>query len=119
MNSILSFAVVIFFSGFSAEKVTFDGKCPQVTFVKDFDSSKFFGKWYSVKETGKEIPCIEYDWEETRPNHFHGHVLPQNKTIELDKINADDFADGLKVDFEAHPFINGGVFKVFATDYGE
>lgn len=120
MNSIVfTFVLSACISGFSSEKVGFEGTCPEVSFFKDFESSKFFGKWYAVKETGKEIPCVQYDWEETRPNHFHGFVSPQNVTIELDKINPEDFSDGLKVNFEAHPLMNGGNFKVFDTDYGE
>jgi hypothetical protein len=120
MNSaVLSMFIAFFIAEISADKTAFDGKCPEVSFVKDFDSTKFFGKWFAVKETGREIPCIYYNWEETRPNHFHGYVLPHNKTIEFDKVNAESFSEGLKVEFEPNVDINGGIFKVFATDYGE
>ena len=119
MNSLsVSVVLAIFVVGISAVKVGVDGKCPEVSFVEDFDSSKFFGKWFSVRETGREIPCVSYDLEETRPNHYHGFVTPSNRTIELDKNNADSFSEGLKVTFADNTDIHEGTFKVFATDYG-
>jgi hypothetical protein len=123
MNA-LTVAVAICIIGSAAAtpapvKVGIDGKCPAVAFVEDFDSAKFLGNWFAIKETGKEIPCINYHLEETRPNHYHGHVYPQNFTIEFDKNNVDDFSEGLKVTFEVNPYMNGGDLKVFATDYGK
>lgn len=120
MNSlVVSLVLSLFVLGSSSEKIGFDGTCPEVSFVEDFDSAKFFGKWFSVKETGKEIPCVNYDIEETRPNHYHGYVFPQNQTIEFDKKNVENFSEGLKVSFLPNSYINDGVFKVFSTDYSK
>lgn len=120
MNSfVFALAVCIIGSSATPVKVGIDGKCPAVAFVQDFESAKFLGKWFGIKETGKEIPCVNYQLEETRPDHFHVHVNPQNLTIEFDKINVDDFAEGLKVTFEVNPYMHGGDLKIFATDYGE
>lgn len=100
-------------------RVSFEGKCPVVKFVDDFDSSKFVGKWYAVKETGREVPCVSYELEETRSNHYHAYVKPANFTIEFDKKNVEDYADGLSVKIARNPYMNGGELKIFATDYGE
>lgn len=100
-------------------KVAIEGKCPDVPFVKDFDSTKFSGKWFSVKETGKSTPCVTYQLAETTPFHYEAFVYPLNFTIEFEKKNVEDFADGLSVSLKINPYVDGGVLKVFATDYGE
>lgn len=100
-------------------RVGFAGKCPVVPFVENFETTKFIGKWFAVKETGKEIPCVKYELEEIKPNHFHALVTPANVTIEFDKNSADDFSDGLRVIFRNNPFMNGGELRIFSTDYGE
>lgn len=100
-------------------RVSFDGKCPVVKFVDDFDSSKFVGKWYSVKETGREIPCVSYDLEETRVNHYQAFVQPANFTIEFDKKNVEDYSEGFNVKLEFNPYMHGGSLKIFMTDYGK
>lgn len=100
-------------------KVAIDGKCPDVPFVKDFDSVKFSGKWFSMKETGKTTPCVTYQLAETASHHYEAFVYPLNFTIAFEKKNVEDFADGLSVSLKINPYVDGGVLKVFATDYGE
>lgn len=102
-------------------RVGIDGKCPLVKFVDDFDSAKFLGKWFAVKETGKEIPCVNYklDADDEKLHHFNAFVLPANVTFEFEKNNIYDFTDGLTVTFKANPYMDGGQLRIFATDYGE
>lgn len=122
MKSFIPFVLAAFAVASAAEfreKVAIDGKCPVVPFAENFDSEKFLGKWYAVKETGKEIPCVSYDLEETRPYHFHGFMTPLNLTVEFDKKNVDDFSEGLAVTFKVNPFMHEGVLRIFSTDYGE
>jgi hypothetical protein len=95
------------------------GKCPEVNFVDNFDSPKAMGEWFSIKATGQIFPCLTYQLEETRPNHFHSFVTPPKLTMEFDKISVESFVDGLKVNFKMNPYMDGGKLKVFATDYGE
>lgn len=101
------------------EKVGIDGKCPLVPFVGDFDGLKFLGKWFAIRETGKEIPCVTYELDEPEPNHFHAFVTPKNFTMEFDKKNVDDWSQGLGITFKINPFMDGGELRIFATDYGE
>lgn len=123
MKSLILFVFAIYTVGSLAdpvkEKVGIEGKCPALPFVGDFDGSKFLGKWFAIKETGKEIPCVSYELEETRPDHFHAFVTPLNFTIEFDKKNVADWSEGLEVTFKLNPFMDGGDLTVFATDYGE
>lgn len=121
MNSFNVAALCLLISLVSAvpAKVAINGKCPSVAFVDDFESIKFIGKWFAIKETGKEIPCVTYELEERTTNHFHAYLQPQNATIELEKKNVESFSDGLSVQMEGNPYISDGELKVFDTDYGK
>lgn len=100
-------------------KVGIPGKCPKIPFVDSFVSKDFVGKWYAIKETGKETPCVTYDLKEVRPGHYHADVLPKKVTIEFDQEDVANFADGLDVTFKVNPYMDGGHVFVFATDYGK
>lgn len=103
----------------SSSEVELPGKCPKVPFVESFDMSKFAGTWYGIKETGDEVPCAHYELTEHRANHIHATLQPLNLTIELDKHNVNDYADGLDVTFKVNPIMDGSHLSIFATDYGE
>lgn len=101
-------------------KVAIEGKCPVVPFAENFDATKFLGKWFAVKETGKEIPCVSYDLEaDSKPFTYKAVMSPLNFNLEFEKKNAEDFAEGFAVTFKENPFINGGQLTIFSTDYGE
>lgn len=100
-------------------KVGIPGKCPKIPFVDNFVSKDFVGKWYAIKETGKEFPCVTYDLKEIRPGHFHADVTPKKVTIEFDHDNVENFDAGLDVSFKVNPYMDEGHAFVFATDYCE
>lgn len=76
-----------------------------------------FGTWYSIQETGKEIPCAHYHLEEARENHYHGHFYPLNVTLELDPKNIDNAAEGYIISASFDPTLDQSLMRVFATDY--
>ena len=119
MNSFIVFVLVAFVASVSADPIVvgFEGKCPEVPFVKDFDYSKFKGPWYAMKETGRKIPCIIYDIEETHEHHYQSFVQPKNFTMGFEKKNHEDFADGMIVDFKINPYLDGAILKIFSIDY--
>jgi hypothetical protein len=100
-------------------KTAIEGKCPDVPFVENFDATKFLGKWYSVKRTGKEIPCVSYDLEEVKPYTYKAVMSPTNFNIEFEKKNVEDYAEGYLITFKENPEMDGGDLKVFSTDYGK
>lgn len=97
----------------------FQGKCPEVPFVADFNSTAFLGSWFAIKETGRKIPCVTYNLEELAPGHYKSTVYPKKFSMEFTKKNVETFAEGMTVDFKINPFMDGGVLKVVATDYCE
>ena len=118
MNKIVAFAFVAFFASATAGPIVagYHGTCPDVSFVKDFDFSKFKGMWYAIKETGMQIPCVTYNLEETRANHYHATEMPENLLMEFDKKNADDFTDGFSMKFQVNPFMDNADVKIFHLD---
>jgi lipocalin len=107
-------------SAAAAGKVGFEGKCPVVPFVDNFNAQNFIGKWYGIKQSGaKEIPCITFQIDQPRPDYFESFMSPLNATLQLEKANADSYAEGFTVSFKANPFMDGGNLRLFATDYGE
>lgn len=102
-----------------AVKVGIKGKCPDVNFVEDFDPAKYIGKWFAVKETGKETPCVFYELTEIEVNHYSAKVEPKGLTMEFKKNDDEDYAKGFTVSIPVNPYMHGGVLKVFATDYSE
>lgn len=97
-------------------RIPIEGKCPDLPFVKDFNSTEFSGKWFSVKETAITVPCVTYQFAQTSPYLYEAYASPLNYTTQFEKINVEDFADGFDIHFI--PYAYGGVMKVFATDYG-
>lgn len=117
---VLLLAVCIFScSADPVVKVGVKGKCPNVPFVKDFDAAKFVGKWFAIRETGKEIPCVKYEITETEVNHYSAKVEPKGVTMEFKKNNVEDYAEGFTVSFPINPYMDGAILKVFETDYSE
>lgn len=122
MNSCIVLLLAICAIGCSADpvvKVGIKGKCPEVDFVDDFDASKYLGKWFAIRETGKETPCINYDIKEVEVNHYSAKVEPKGVTMEFKKKNPESYADGYTISFPINPYMDGGVLKVFDTDYGK
>lgn len=119
---IISFVLAVWTVGSStaAPGVGVDGKCPVVPFVENFDSARFIGKWYGIKQSGpKDIPCVTFQIEQPRPDYFESFMSPLNVTLKLTKTNADDYSEGLSVSFKVNPFLDDGNLRLFATDYGE
>ncbi|KAG5676055.1 hypothetical protein PVAND_005909 [Polypedilum vanderplanki] len=92
-------------------------KCPQIEFPKDFNPKKMLGKWYSIEETGKEVSCVFYHFEETRPNHYLGHFHPANITVELAPVNTENIGEGFLLSVQDFPSLDKAVMRVVATDY--
>lgn len=99
------------------------GKCPVLPFVDNFDARKFVGKWYVVKETDKDYPCVSFDIKKTRPYtykaEFKAIIYPLKFNIELDKKSVDDTTEGFIVSAKKNPFMDGGDMRIFSIDYGK
>lgn len=122
MNSIFVIALAVCFLGLSSAGPIvngFEGKCPEVPFVANFNETAFLGSWFAIKETGRKIPCVTYNLEELAPGHYKSTVYPKKFSMEFTKKNVETFAEGMTVDFKINPFMDGGVLKVVATDYCE
>ena len=96
------------------EKVGIKGKCPEVKFFDDFDASKFVGKWFAVRETGKEVPCVNYDVKEIEENTYSAKVEPKGVTMEFKKV-----PEGYRVNFPINPYMDQALLTVFNTDHGK
>jgi hypothetical protein len=122
MKSIIAFFVAVYSLASGSgpqENVAIEGSCPAVPFIENFNSERFLGKWYGVRESKPVVACSNYEIAETRPNHYHGLVWPLNVTYEFDKINPKDFSEGMRITFKENPYMDGGDLRVFSTDYGK
>jgi hypothetical protein len=96
------------------------GKCPDVPFVKDFDSDKFVGKWFSIKQFNPfKWPCVSYELTKPTPTSFKSVLTPGDRVLDIEQAKADDVSQGYTVITEKMPLWYGGNLRVFATDYGE
>jgi hypothetical protein len=75
------------------------------------------GKWFSIEETGKEVACVFHQLEETRLNHYRGHIYPSNVTVELTPVNLDNFGEGFAMSSADSQSLDKAVMRVLDTDY--
>lgn len=120
MQLFISVSLIAYFiSSSSAGQVFVPGECPEVPFVKSFNCHDFLGIWIEIWDTGFGTPCVKNTVMKGQDAFYHAFVEPMNAFVKLNSINPVDFSEGFNVSVPANSYIDGGVLKIFATDYGK